>query len=59
MFGQFYGYSEGHYEEPNSAGIDLVMPSWWAYQRLFRNDKGLRINPDLVGYTPENPPRVN
>ena len=56
MFGQLYGHSEGHYEETNSAGIDLVMPSWRAYLRLFGKEQGLRINPDLVGYTPEHPP---
>lgn len=45
---------------PTVAGShEYLVPTWRAYQRLFGNDKGLRINPDLVGYTPENPPPAN
>ena len=56
MFGQLYGYGDGHYEETNSAGIDLVDASWPAWQRLFPSGVARRINPDLPGFTPENPP---
>lgn len=56
MLGKFYGYTEGHYEETNNAGWDLVEDSWDAYLRLFPGGEPKRINPDFAGHTPENPP---
>lgn len=55
MLGKFYGYTEGHYEETNNAGWDLVEDSWDAWRRLFPDGKPQRINPSFSGATPENP----
>lgn len=56
MLGQLQGYSEGHYEETNSAGWDLISDSWAAYRRLFPEGTPERINSDFKGQTPEDPP---
>lgn len=56
MLGKLYGYTDGHYEETNNAGWDLVEDSWEAWRQLFPDGQPQRINPDLVGYTPQNPP---
>jgi len=57
MIGQTQGYTEGHYEETNSAGWDLMEDSWKAYKILFGQDKSKKDyqqeNPNFPGLMPE------
>ncbi len=55
--GRELGEPDGHYEETNSAGWDLVDDLWAAATTLFANSGGgSGINPDNRGLTPTNPP---
>jgi hypothetical protein len=54
--GREIGEPEGHYEETNAAGWDLVDDLWTAATQMFGRAGTGRINPDNPGYTPENPP---
>ena len=54
--GRELGEPEGHYEETNAAGWDLVDDMWDAATVLFGNQGSGRINPDNPGYTIQYPP---
>jgi hypothetical protein len=54
--GRELGEPEGHYEETNAAGWDLVDDMWNAATVLFGNQGSGRINPDNPGYTIQYPP---
>ncbi len=54
--GRELGEPQGHYEETNAAGWDLVDDLWKAATQLFGRDGTGRINPANPGYTPEYPP---
>ncbi|MDA2967194.1 MAG: hypothetical protein O3B91_06680 [Actinomycetota bacterium] len=54
--GRELGEPEGHYEETNAAGWDLVDDMWDAATRLFGAQGSGRINPDNPGYTIQYPP---
>ena len=54
--GRELGEPEGHYEETNAAGWDLVDDMWDAATVLFGNQGSGRINPDNPGYTLQYPP---
>ena len=54
--GRELGEPEGHYEETNAAGWDLVDDMWDAATVLFGGQGSGRINPDNPGYTIQYPP---
>ncbi len=54
--GREIGEPEGHYEETNAAGWNLVDDLWAAATELFGRPGTGPINPDNPGYTPDNPP---
>jgi len=54
--GRELGEPEGHYEETNAAGWDLVEDFWAAVLALFGAEGSGRINPDNAGYTIQYPP---
>ena len=54
--GRELGEPEGHYEETNAAGWDLVQDFWDAVTALFGASGSGRINPDNPGYTIQYPP---
>ena len=54
--GRELGEPQGHYEETNAAGWDLVDDMWDAATVLFGNQGSGRINPDNPGYTIQYPP---
>ena len=54
--GRELGEPEGHYEETNAAGWNLVDDLWAAATTMFGRDGTGRINPGSPGYTPDNPP---
>lgn len=54
--GRELGEPEGHYEETNAAGWDLVDDLWKASTALFGAEGTGRINPDNPGYTIQHPP---
>jgi hypothetical protein len=55
--GRELGEPDGHYEETNSAGWDLVDDLAAAAEALFgREMTSGGINPDNPGHTPTNPP---
>lgn len=54
--GRELGEPEGHYEETNAAGWDLVTDLWEAATTLFGGKGSGRINPDNPGYTIQHPP---
>ena len=54
--GRELGEPEGHYEETNAAGWNLVDDFWTAATRLFGATGTGRINPDNPGYTIQYPP---
>lgn len=54
--GRELGEPEGHYEETNAAGWDLVEDLWNAATALFGSSGTGRINPDNPGHTIQYPP---
>lgn len=54
--GRELGEPDGHYEETNAAGWDLVDDLWAAATTLFGSQGSGRINPDNPGYTIQHPP---
>lgn len=54
--GRELGEPEGHYEETNAAGWDLVTDLWNAATTLFGEKGTGRINPENPGYTIQHPP---
>lgn len=54
--GRELGEPQGHYEETNSAGWDLVTDLWDAATTLFGKKGSGRINPANAGYTIQHPP---
>ena len=54
--GRELGEPEGHYEETNAAGWDLVDDLWNAATKLFGSTGSGRINPDNSGETIQYPP---
>ncbi|MFM8562481.1 MAG: hypothetical protein ACKOCE_01145 [Acidimicrobiia bacterium] len=54
--GRELGEPEGHYEETNAAGWDLVDDLWAAVTTLFGAQGTGRINPGNSGYTIQHPP---
>jgi hypothetical protein len=54
--GRELGEPQGHYEETNAAGWDLVDDMWDAATVLFGGQGSGRINPDNPGYTIQYPP---
>ncbi|CAN5360547.1 hypothetical protein BH23ACT3_BH23ACT3_10780 [soil metagenome] len=53
--GRELGEPDGHYEETNAAGWDVVDNLWAAATRLFGRDGTGPVNPDNVGLSPINP----
>ena len=53
--GRELGEPQGHYEETNAAGWDLVEDLWNAATVLFASQGSGRINPDNPGYTIQYP----
>jgi hypothetical protein len=51
-YGQALGEAEGHYEETNSAGWDLVEDMLNAVAALTGNDDATEVNPDFPGWWP-------
>lgn len=54
--GRELGEPEGHYEETNAAGWDLVDDTWSAAERLFGRSGSGRVNPANQGFSPDHPP---
>lgn len=54
--GRELGEPEGHYEETNAAGWDLIQDFWDAITALFGASSSGRINPENLGYTIQYPP---
>lgn len=55
-FGQALGEADGHYEETNSAGWDLVADMMDAVERVTRRDVPDEVNPDFPGWWPGHLP---
>lgn len=49
-YGQALDEAEGHYEETNSAGWDLVHDMMWAVGEVSGNDDPTEVNPDFPGW---------
>lgn len=56
--GRELGEPEGHYEETNAAGWNLVDDLWAAATRLFGKTGTGRINPNNPGFTIQYPPVI-
>lgn len=53
--GRELGEPDGHYEETNAAGWDMVDDLWAAAKRLFGGEGSGPLNPDTSGASPLNP----